>query len=103
MVQYDLHNANAVQQTTTEVTAATSPKEIVKDPNGYLSFDRDGVLRSYDGDNRVIGYFQLNPTQISKMIDNMPSGLNKTEMANTFAGVDGTKINSKRFTYAKSR
>lgn len=68
---------------------------MVKDPNGYIAFDKDGVLRSYNSDNQVIGYYQLNTTQISKMISGLPSGYDKAAMTETFAGVDGTKVTGK--------
>lgn len=65
---------------------------MAKDPNGFISFDKDGVLRSFDGNNQVIGYYPLNPTQISNMIAALPGDYDKTAMTEQFAGVDGTKV-----------
>jgi len=74
------------------VVAASFPKEMAKDINGFVSFDKDGVLRSFDANNQVIGYYKLNPTEISKMIANLPGDYNKAAMTQAFAGVDGTKV-----------
>lgn len=84
-------------QTASNAIAASSAQDLIKDPNGHIAFDADGVLRSYNGDNQVIGYYQLNPTQITNMIDNLPADFNKTAMAETFTGVDGTKVTGKPY------
>lgn len=76
----------------TEAVAAKSAQDLVKVLDGFISFDEDGVLRSIDGNNQVIGYYQLNPAQIATMINTMPVGSNKTAMTEAFAGIDGTKV-----------
>jgi hypothetical protein len=62
------------------------------DPDGLFSLAYDGVLRSYDGNHKVIDYLQLNPEQIAAFLDKLQQGhdLRKWE------GVDGIEVTDEK-------
>lgn len=39
------------------------------DPDGVISVDDDGVMRSFDADRNVIGYHQLDPEQLKSFAE----------------------------------
>lgn len=60
------------------------------DPEGFFHFAADGVLRSYDGQGKVLAYYRLSPDQIQQRVERLKArGRNHSA---TFAGVDGRTV-----------
>ncbi|MCJ1479710.1 hypothetical protein MMC13_008396, partial [Lambiella insularis] len=63
-------------------------------PDGLFQLATDGVLRSFDGDRKVVDFRQLNPEQIASYLKTTPdqSAINWSE----WKGVDGRTVTGER-------
>lgn len=69
---------------------SASMADLPEDPEGFFHFGSDGVMRSYDGQGKVMGYFRLNPDQIRQRVEKMKAS--GRDHSATFAGVDGRDV-----------
>jgi len=61
---------------------------------GAFHLAHDGVLQSYDGNGRMIGYRQLNPEQITSYLGMMPD--QSAMRPGEWEGVDGRAVRRER-------
>ncbi|KAL4876523.1 hypothetical protein BJY04DRAFT_199821 [Aspergillus karnatakaensis] len=62
-----------------------------QDPAGFTHLNSDGVLRSFDGDRKVIDYRQLSPEEIKIALTAYPPDMLE-QVGHKFVGVDGRDV-----------
>ncbi|KAL3462542.1 hypothetical protein BJX64DRAFT_258899 [Aspergillus heterothallicus] len=61
------------------------------DGRGFTHLATDGVLRSFDGDRKVIDYRQLSPEEIQIVLQVFPAQL-REQVEHKLVGVDGRNV-----------
>lgn len=68
-------------------------RSITTHPDGLFQLATDGVLRSFDGDRKVIDFRQLSPEQIASYLKTMPD--QSVIKWSEWEGVDGRTVTGK--------
>lgn len=62
-------------------------------PSGILNLGMDGVLRSFDGEDNVLGYRQLSPEEIARFHNILPKAMREEwRLDQKYEGVDGRQV-----------
>ena len=69
-------------------------RSMTSHPDGMFQLAIDGVLRSFDGDRKVIDFRQLSPEQIASYLKKMPD--QRAIKWSEWEGVDGRTVTAEQ-------